>query len=100
MDPDLPVPYSTARRVAWTFYQRSEAAHGVDVLFSIILLKYTKKDAVRVRGALEGPRHRFRNFRVAVRRDTYEDGLVAPNFLRLRDLRRAFSIQERLWQDL
>ena len=77
-----------------------EAAYGVDVLFSIILLKYTKKDAVRVRRALERSSDCFRNFRIAITCNGYEDGLVRPEVFPFRDLRRAFPVQERLRQDL
>ena len=100
MDPDLPVAHSTTRRVARTRNERSEAAHGVDVLILIILLEYTKKDAVRVRGALKGPRDGFRNFRIAITCNGYENGLVRPEVFPFRDLRRAFPVQERLRQDL
>ena len=100
MDPDLPVPHSTTRRVARACDQRREAAHGVDVLFSIILLEDAKKHAVRVRGALERSSDCFRNFRIPVGRDRHEDGLVRPEIFPFGDLRRPFPVQKRLRQDL
>ena len=100
MDFYLTVPYPPTRGMARAFYQRSEAAHGVDVLFSIILLEDAEKNAVRVRGALEGPRDCFCYFGISVTCNRYEYGLVRPEIFPFRDLRRAFPVQKGLRQDL